>query len=774
MWAIRIRLQLAAASGPTSDYVNNLLLLQLVLSIIDKKLSRDCMRAQQDIALNGDTLTLDRIVDIARNGARVVLPVEIRTALVSSRAFIEKNWLVDDAPLMYAFNTGVGALKNQRIYADDIARFQRNLVHSHSASTGETMPVEVVRAMMAIRVNAFARNHSGIRIQVVDRLIAMLNADITPVIAAKGSVGASGDLAPLAIMAGALLGLEQSKVTVKGVAMDARSAFCQAGLPPTFDVEAKDGTALINGATASLAYAVLAAFDARKLLSTATVSLSLSLEAMRAERSCFEDRVMLARPHPGQRQVAAAIRRLLHGTSRCTDDARAHPVDGQASSVAAQPRIQDVYSFRCAPQVYGPILDALHYVEKILVTEMNSATDNPLIFESANGYDIVSCGHFHGQYVAQAMDILALAVTDLSAICDRRNNQLIDPACNYGLPRNMIAKEAGINTGFAVVQSMGTGLVLENMGLCTPASVTSLPAKGNQEDHISNSCFAARRTRTVVENAQAVVAAEILIAAQALDLAAPVLSNHPLGRGTQAAFQFVREHVPAMLGDDRWIYDDVEAVKCLVRDGEILDAVTAECGDLWVSPLDVDVDGRNSLPELIASASAKQIIRGELEPGDRVRQESVAREFDTSNGSVREAFRGLEARGLLMSRERRGTRVSLLDCAPIVEITRMRVELESLALRNAIPNVTEHDIARAHRAIDRARGCREINAWEEANRHFHNSLYRACGMSRLLTNIEDLHEARLRYMYATAGQIDWSAKSEDDHLEILDAIKARD
>lgn len=538
------------------------------------------------IELTGDGLTVDQIVEIARHGALVSLGDTARADLVSTRQFINDHWLVDDAPLMYAFNTGVGALKNQRIGAHDIARFQRNLIHSHSASTGDPMPQEVVRAMMAIRVNTFARNHSGIRIEVVDRLISMLNEGITPVIAAKGSVGASGDLAPLAIMSGALLGLEQSTVTFRGAVMSARSAFQQAGLAPTFDVQAKDATALINGSTASLAYASIAAFDARRLLSSATISLVLSLEAIRAERACFEDRVMLARPHPGQRRVAAAIRRLLEGTSRCTDEARAVEAPGSeqhgmASSAAPQARIQDVYSFRCAPQVYGPVLDALDYIEGILATEMNSATDNPLIFATNDGYDIVSCGHFHGQYVAQAMDLLALVMTDLSAICDRRSNLLIDPAGNFGLPRNLIAAEPGINTGFAVVQSMGTGLVLENMGLCSPASVTSLPAKGNQEDHISNSCFAARRTRTVIENTQAVVSAEILIAAQALTLTKNAFINFPVGKGALAALEKVRSEVPAMLGDDRWVYEDVESIRRLVRDGNLISSVTAACGDMW-------------------------------------------------------------------------------------------------------------------------------------------------------------------------------------------------
>lgn len=550
------------------------------------------MTGGNPITLTGEDLSIRQIVDIARHHASVKLGETARENLVATRAFITDHWLVDDAPLMYAFNTGVGALKNQRISAQDIARFQRNLIHSHSASTGEVMPNEVVRAMMAIRVNTFARNHSGIRIEVVDRLIAMLNEGITPLIAAKGSVGASGDLAPLAIMSGALLGLEQSKVEFQGAVVSARSAFEQVGLPSTFDVEAKDATALINGSTASLAYAVIAAFDARRLLSNATISLTLSLEAIRAERSCFEDRVMMARPHPGQRRVALAIRRLLNGTSRCTDQARAVVLSessgkvssGDAPSTTAQPRIQDVYSFRCAPQVYGPVLDALDYIDGILSTEMNSATDNPLIFATNEGYDIVSCGHFHGQYVAQAMDLLALVVTDLSAISDRRNNMLIDPTGNFGLPRNLIASEPGINTGFAVVQSMGTGLVLENMGLCSPASVISLPAKGNQEDHISNSCFAARRTRTIVENAQAVISAEILIAAQALDLAHEALSNWPIARGTRAAVDRVRSEIPAMLGNDRWVHDDIETIKRLVAEGKLIDAVEAVCGDIWTTP----------------------------------------------------------------------------------------------------------------------------------------------------------------------------------------------
>lgn len=543
------------------------------------------------VILDGVHLRADAVVAIARQGAVVELAEAARAALCKTRQYIEAQWLKEDAPLMYAFNTGVGALKSQRIAPDEISTFQASLIRSHSAGTGEPMPAEVVRAMMALRVNAFASNHSGVRIEILDRLIAMLNLGITPVVASKGSVGASGDLAPLALMSGALMGLPQSQVMYRGEEMPASRAFELAGLAPTLDVQAKDATALINGATASLAYALLAAHDARELLTHASISMAMSLEALRGELSCFEDRVMRARPHRGQRQVAAAIRRLVAGSQRCTEPARQVRLRSMPGLDGAQagtphvpplaPRIQDVYSLRCVPQVYGPVLDALDYIDGILATEMNSATDNPLIFPEAEGYAIVSGGHFHGQYIAQAMDLLALAVTDLSAICDRRSARLIDPACNFGLPANLIAQRPGINTGFAVAQSTGTGLVLENMGLCGPASASSLPAKGNTEDHISNSCFAARRTRTVVENAQAVVAVELLLAAQALDLAERDLQAFPVGAGTAAAWSAVRAIVPAMLGDDRWLHDDLAQLKALLAGGQLRAAVQAACGPLW-------------------------------------------------------------------------------------------------------------------------------------------------------------------------------------------------
>jgi histidine ammonia-lyase len=242
-----------------------------------------------------------------------------------------------------------------------------------------------------------------------------------------------------------------------------------------------------------------------------------------------------------------------------------------------------VYSLRCAPQVHGPVLDALNYIDGILLTEINSATDNPLIFAEDEGYKIISGGHFHGQYIAQAMDLLAMVVTDLGAICDRRSARLIDPSCNFGIPANLIAKLPGVNTGYSVVQSMSTGLVLENMNLCSASSATSLPAKGNTEDHISNSAYAARRSRTVVENAQAIVAVELLLATQALDLIERDLSPWPLARGTQAAWKHFRSAVPAAMDGDRYVHDDIAAARALVVAGSFTQQVHSIAGSAIAS-----------------------------------------------------------------------------------------------------------------------------------------------------------------------------------------------
>ena len=330
--------------------------------------------------------------------------------------------------------------------------------------------------------------------------LAFLNAGLHPVIPQKGSVGASGDLAPLAHMAGAVCGFDEAEIVYKGKRMPAREAIAKAGLYARLPIGAKDASALINGSTVSLALGVLAVDDARRLLKQADIALCLSLEAMRGELAAFDPRVHKARPHLGQGRVARNVLRdprrheALLGGRRAMSSSRT-----RAARRASRPRraCRTSTRLRCAPQVHGPAVEALDYVERILATEINSATDNPLIFaDGAGGYVSISGGHFHGQYVAQAMDLLAIAIADLGAICERRLARLIDPAMSYGLPRNLLAGKRGLNTGYATVQCSMSALVMENRSLATPGSVNSIPGKGNAEDHVSNSTWCGRKART--------------------------------------------------------------------------------------------------------------------------------------------------------------------------------------------------------------------------------------------------------------------------------------
>ena len=437
--------------------------------------------------------------------------------------------------------------------------------------------------MMLLRANAFASNYSGPRVELVERLIAFLNAGLHPVIPQKGSVGASGDLAPLAHMAGAVCGFAEAEMVYKGRRMPARQAIAEAGFAPDFDLGAKDASALINGSTTSLALAVLATRDATRILKHADIAMCLSLEAMRGELAAFDPRLHRARPHPGQAHVARNLLRILEGTKRCSPQARdvVFPDEPREPGTPASPRVQDVYSLRCTPQVHGPAAEAVEYVERIVATEINSATDNPLIFDDGKGgYVSISGGHFHGQYVAQAMDLLGIAMADLGSISERRLARLIDPTMSYGLPRNLLAGKRGLNTGFATVQCSMSALVMENRGLATPGSVDSIPGKSNAEDHVSNSTWCGRKARTIVENVEQIVAGELLMAAQALTLVEPISRDYPLGKGSQAALDAIRSVIPPALDGDRWYATEMAQALELLRSGTVADAVEAAVGPL--------------------------------------------------------------------------------------------------------------------------------------------------------------------------------------------------
>jgi histidine ammonia-lyase len=535
------------------------------------------------ITIDGFTLTAEQVTTVARDAhCTVTLAQSSRDALKESRDYIEATWMHDAAPMMYSFNTGVGLLKDTRILVEHSALFQTQLIRAHAAGMGEPFSEVVSRATMLLRANAFASNFSAPRVEVVDRLLAFLNAGIHPVMPQKGSVGASGDLAPLAYLAAAVAGFDEAEVMYQGQRMKAPEAIAQAGIVPVqFELAAKDASALINGCTVSLAVAVLAAHDAKNLLADACISLGLTLEAMRAEMSAFDARIHKARPHAGQVKTAAIIRTLLAGSTRTTHAARSvqFPEELRRTDIAYTERIQDVYSLRCAPQVYGPVFDALAYIDTIVNTEINSATDNPLIFEKdGGGFEIISGGNFHGQYLAQAMDLLAMAVADLGSICERRIARLIDPTLSWGLPRNLMSGVRGVNTGYPVVACSMSALVMENRTLCMPGSVDSVPAKGNSEDHVSNSTWCARKAATVVENTQYIVGVEMLLAAQGLSMTEALLPGFVLGEGTRAAYDEVRRQIPACLDGDRWFHDDIAMARSFVLSGSVRAAVERKVG----------------------------------------------------------------------------------------------------------------------------------------------------------------------------------------------------
>jgi histidine ammonia-lyase len=540
------------------------------------------------VKLDGSNLDIQDVVRVARPDTqgrfeKAVLHPEARERIAATRAYIDSTWMHDDAPLMYAFNTGVGLFKDQRILIADMASYQRKSVYAHATGVGEPFSEDVTRAMMLLRANAFASNYSGPTVELVERLIAFLNAGLHPVIPQRGSVGASGDLAPLAHMAGAVCGFAEAEMIYKGQRMPAREAIANAGFEPDFDLGAKDASALINGSTTSLALGALATHDARRILKQADIAMCLSLEAMRGELAAFDPRLHRARPHPGQARIARNLLRILEGTKRCSQEARdiVFPDEPRQPGTPASPRVQDVYSLRCTPQVHGPAVEAVEYVERIIGTEINSATDNPLIVDDGDGgYVSISGGHFHGQYVAQAMDVLAIAMTDLGSVSERRLARLVDPTMSYGLPRNLLAGKRGLNTGFATVQCSMTALVMENRGLATPGSVDSIPGKSNAEDHVSNSTWCGRKARMIVENVEQIVAGELLMAAQALTLVEPVAKGYPLGRGSQAAMEAIRAVIPPALDGDRWYATEMRQALDLVRSGAVIEAVEGAIGTL--------------------------------------------------------------------------------------------------------------------------------------------------------------------------------------------------
>lgn len=495
------------------------------------------------IELRGQAFSLSEIVAVAGGEERVMLSAEARGRCQASREVVEK--IVAENRTVYGVNTGFGKLSDVRIDPHKLSELQLNLVRSHSCGLGNPLSEVEARAMLLLRANVLACGLSGARPLVIDTLVAMLEQGVTPVIPEKGSVGASGDLAPLAHLALAAIG--EGEAFYKGERLAGGEALKRAGIQP-LQLEVKEGLALLNGTQAMGAVGALALHRAERVTNVADVAGAMSLEALKGTPVAFDERIHAARPHSGQVAVAAHLRALLAGS------------EIRESHLENDPRVQDAYSLRCMPQVHGAVREALKHARGVVETETGSATDNPLVFSESG--DVLSGGNFHGAPLAMVFDYAAIALTDLMSITERRIDRLVNPDANENLPA-FLTRQPGMSSGFMMLQVTAVALLSEAKVLAHPASVDNVPTDGGKEDHVSMGMTAATKLRGIVDVAEAATAIELITSAEALEYRKPLAP----GRGVQAAYEIVRSHVPPLLAD-RSMSADIESIVGALRAGE--------------------------------------------------------------------------------------------------------------------------------------------------------------------------------------------------------------
>lgn len=493
--------------------------------------------------LTGQPLSLVEIAQVAIGGGAVQIATSAHPRIEASRRVIEE--IIKGDAVVYGVNTGFGKLSEVHIERADLRQLQLNLARSHACGIGAPLSEAEARAMMLLRANVLALGFSGIRLEVIELLTEMLNRGVYPMIPEKGSVGASGDLAPLAHLSLALVG--EGEAFYKGERLASGSALDRAGLRPV-TLEAKEGLALLNGTQAMHAVGGLALLRAKRLSRVADVAGAMTLEALKGTPTAFDARIQDARPHPGQQAAAEHLRWLLRES------------EIRESHKLGDPRVQDAYSLRCMPQVHGAVRGALAHCEEVLAVESGSATDNPLVFTDKS--EVLSGGNFHGAPVAFALDYAAIAVTDLMSISERRTDRLLNPDTSEGLPA-FLAKRAGMQSGFMIPHVAAVALLNEAKILAHPASVDNLPTSGGKEDHVSMGMTAALKLRTIVENAESLLAIELLAAGTALEYRRPLKA----GAGVEKAFEKLRAMTPA-LEEDRAMYGDIARVAAAIRSGE--------------------------------------------------------------------------------------------------------------------------------------------------------------------------------------------------------------
>jgi histidine ammonia-lyase len=504
------------------------------------------------ITIDGNSLTIEQVIEVARNKNKVRIRKENKELVDKNSALVES--FVREGKVVYGITTGIGNFADVLIPREHVRELQKNLLMSHSSGTGPCIADDQVRAMMLCRINALIKGFSGIRWETLQRLLYFLNNDILPPIPQKGSVGASGDLVPLAHMSAPLIGLGQLKY--KGKIWEAADLHAKLGLKP-ITLEAKEGLALINGTQLMSAVGILNAYDSMILCKTADIASACSIEALRGTDVPFDLRVHMLRPHPGQSIVADNIKRLL-------EESEILPSHKECG------RVQDAYSLRCIPQVHGAVRDTVDHVSVVLETEINSVTDNPIVFSDTR--DSISCGNFHGQPVAFVLDFLGIGISELANISERRIERLVDPALSNLPP--FLTPEGGLNSGYMITQYAAAALVSENKVLSHPASVDSIPTSANQEDHVSMGAIAAFKGVDIIRNVRDVLAIELLCAAQGLDF----IAEKP-GKGVAIAHKIIREQIPT-LTQDRVMSYDIKKMAELVSNETIVRAVETEIGPL--------------------------------------------------------------------------------------------------------------------------------------------------------------------------------------------------
>ena len=532
------------------------------------------------VILNGIDLKIEDVVNVARNGYMVELAPECRAKIEEVRKYMEDEWMRDDAPAVYGFNTGLGKHKDCKVSIEESDLHQYRTVLSHCGGVGDPAPEEVVRATMCVRLNAFCRGVSGLRIVVVDRLIEMLNKGVHPVVPWQGSVGACGDLAPMAHIVSVLIGVPQAEAFYQGERMPAQEALKKAGMTPEFQLKAKDCLALLNGTTMFAGMACLNVHDAERLYKLSELTTALSLEAVRGETRAFDPRIQQVRPYEGQIKAAANVMRLVEGSERVTEDARKVHLDYDIMHPHYQERVQDVYSLRCMPQVQGICRENLTYVKHLVEVEINAATDNPLIFPKGDGhYEFLSGGNFHGEPTGFAMDLLTMSLAEIGNIADRRCFSLCDPTLSYGLPLALAGEPIGLNYGYNIICCSTSALASENKTLCFPSVCDNIPTKANQEDHVSMAPWATRKCKLVIKNLEKILGIELLLASRGIFISSEKLGQFKLGKGTSIAYEMVTNLIKFQK-EDIYMGDQSKATIGLIESDDLLKAVEAAVGEL--------------------------------------------------------------------------------------------------------------------------------------------------------------------------------------------------